>query len=151
MGKEYLHWNIRGLNDKNRRKGKVDKVISLIQNPKKIVLLNLQETHISTREDIPKTFFEYKHIFNIVSSLATPADKGSGIILLVNKSEEITSQIEILKGRILILSLKNNATGNFTTVISFYGKSTNKRFTWESQMNNIKIILNQTTYKTLYG
>ena len=121
MGKEYIHWNIRGLNDKGRRKNKVDKKISLIQNPKKIVVVNLQETHLSSSEDIPKKILEYKRIFHMVPSFAPLSDKGSGIFLLINKSEEIVSEIEILKGRILILSLKNHATGNISTIISFYG------------------------------
>ena len=126
MGKEYIHWNIRGLNDKGRRKNKVDKIISLIQNPKKIVVVNLQETHLSSSEDIPKKILEYKHIFHIVPSFAPLSDKGSGIILLINKSEEIVSEIEILKGRIHILSLKNQATCNISTIFCTEYQPSNK-------------------------
>lgn len=46
MGDDYLQWNIRGLKDEVGRKGKVDKVLHLIENPSKIKILNIQETHL---------------------------------------------------------------------------------------------------------
>ena len=110
MGKEYIHWNIRGLSDKVRRKGKVDRIISLLQNPKELILINLQETHLLTSNDIPYKLSEFKHVFHIVSSFASISDKGSGILMLINKSEIIMSQMELLKGRFLILVLKNQST-----------------------------------------
>ena len=92
MGGEYIHWNVRGINDKSRRSGKINKIISLLQKPKGTELINLQETHLQTNEDIPQKFFEYKHLFHIIPSFASPQDSGSGILIFVNKAEEIILQ-----------------------------------------------------------
>ena len=59
MGEEYIHWNVRGLNDKLRRKGKVSKIISLLQKPQDTILVNIQETRLQSEEDIPPKFFEH--------------------------------------------------------------------------------------------
>ena len=138
MGKEFIHWNIRGINDKLRRKDKVDKILSLLQNPKKTALINLQETHLLSSEDIPKKLLEYKHIFHIIPSFASPADRGAGILLLINKSEEIISNIELIKGRILIIGLKNSATNQNSTIISFYGKSSNNNNIWVDHFKKVE-------------
>ena len=87
MGGEYIHWNVRGINDKSRRSGKINKIISLLQKPKGTELINLQETHLQTNEDIPQKFFEYKHLFHIIPSFASPQDGGSGILILLIKQK----------------------------------------------------------------
>ena len=138
MGKDFIHWNIRGLNDKIRRKDKVDKILTLLQNPKNTTLINLQETHLLTSEDIPNKLLEYKHIFHVIPSFASPADRGAGILLLVNKSEEIISNIELVKGRILIIGLKNSATNQTLTIISFYGKSSNSNNIWVDHFKRVE-------------
>ena len=132
MGEEYIHWNVRGLNDKLRRKGKVSKIISLLQKPQDTIVVNIQETRLQSNEDIPPKFYEHKHLYHIISSFSNPADSGSGILIFVNKTEDIILQHELVKGRILILQLNNKATNEVKTIISLYGKSTNDRETWSN-------------------
>jgi hypothetical protein len=150
MGEEYIHWNVRGINDKLRRKGKVSKIISLIQKPQDTVLINLQETHLQSNEDIPPKFFEYKHLYHIIPSHATPTDIGSGILMFVNKREEIIFQEELVKGRILILKISNIATKEIKTIVSFYGKSTNDRMTWSNQFSMIKNSITNNNLENIY-
>ena len=150
MGEEYIHWNVRGINDKLRRNAKVSKIISLIQRPQDTVLINLQETHLQSNDDIPPKFFEYKHLYHIIPSFATPVDSGSGILIFVNKTEEIVFREELLQGRILILKLRNNTTKEIKTIISLYGKSTNDRMTWSEQFGRIKDFITNNNLENIY-
>ena len=150
MGEEYIHWNVRGINDKLRRKGKVSKIISLIQKTQDTVLINLQETHLQSNEDIPPKFFEYKHLYHIIPSHATPTDIGSGILMFVNKREEIIFQEDLVKGRILILKISNIATKEIKTIVSFYGKSTNDRMTWSNQFSMITNSITNNNLENIY-
>ena len=137
MGGEYIHWNVRGINDKSRRSGKINKIISLLQKPKGTELINLQETHLQSNDDIPQKFFEYKHLYHIIPSFASPQDSGLGILIFVNKAEEIILQKELVKGRIIILKIRNTVTKEIKSIISIYGKSTNDRKTWSEQFSMI--------------
>ena len=48
MGEEYIHWNVRGINDKIRRKEKVSKIISLLQRPQdKVLINNIFKMHVT--------------------------------------------------------------------------------------------------------
>ena len=77
-GDEYIQWNVRGISDKVRRKAKLQKIESLVDNASKIKILNLQETHLMTEEDVPPSFKKLKHIFHIIQSFAPLNDRGSG-------------------------------------------------------------------------
>ena len=150
MGEEYIHWNVRGINDKLRRKGKVSKIISLLQKPQDTVLINLQETHLQSNEDIPPKFYEYKHLYHIIPSFASPGDSGSGILIFVNKREEVILREELVKGRIVILKICNCATKEIKTIISIYGKSTNDKRTWSEQFNKINDYIIDNNLENIY-
>ena len=98
-GEEYVHWNVRGIADKARRKAKIQKIESILEKVSKIKILNLQETHLCTEEDEPPSFKKLKHIFHIVHSYAPVSDRGAGICMFVNKTEHIMIQEELLHCR----------------------------------------------------
>ena len=150
MDGEYIHWNVRGINDKSRRSGKINKIVSLLQKPQVTALINLQETHLQTNEDIPQKFLEYKHLFHIIPSFASIQDSGSGILIFVNKTEEIILQKELVKGRIVILKTRNTVTKEIKSIISLYGKSTNDRKTWSEQFSMIMQFAINNDLKNLY-
>lgn len=55
MAGEILHWNINGLKCKRspNYKAKLDRIKSFLDNEKTLVL-NIQETHISSETELPK-------------------------------------------------------------------------------------------------
>ena len=64
-GSDFLQWNIRGLNDKSRRRSKVDKIISILENANRLNFLNIQETHLRSNDDEPSQFRNFRHIYHI--------------------------------------------------------------------------------------
>ena len=137
-GDEYYQCNIRGLADKVRRKPKIDKIESLLEKPNTLKILNIQETHITSIVDEPPSFKKFKHIFHIIHSFAPLNDRGAGICIFVNKTENIMIQEELLQGRLLYLSVKNIATEEIRNIFSFYGKSKNTPNEWANHINMIK-------------
>ena len=108
-GDDYLQWNVRGISDKLRRKAKIQKIENILENASKIKILNLQETHLMSEEDEPPSFKKLKHIFHIVHSFAPLTDRGAGICIFVNKTENIMIQEVLLEGRLIYLKLENKA------------------------------------------
>ena len=143
-GDEYIQWNVRGISDKVRRKAKLLKIESLVDNASEIKILNLQETHLMIEEDVPPSFKKLKHIFHIVQSFAPLTDRGAGICIFVNKTENIMIQEELLKGRLVYLKLQNKASEECKNIFSFYGRSRNNLTEWRSHIDMIrsKITLN---------
>ena len=141
-GEEYVHWNVRGIADKARRKAKIQKIESILEKVSKIKILNLQETHLCTEEDEPPSFKKLKHIFHIVHSYAPKSDRGAGICMFVNKTENIMIQEELLEGRLVYLKLENKACEEVKNIFSFYGKSKNNLADWATQINLIKTKIN---------
>jgi exonuclease III len=137
-GDEYSQYNIRGIADKLRRKPKIDKLESLLEKPNTIKLLNIQETHLTSIEDEPPSFKKFKHIFHIIHSFAPLNDRGSGICIFLNKTENIMIQEDLLQGRLLYLSVKNIASEEIRNIFSFYGKSKNTSNEWANHINMIK-------------
>jgi len=113
-------------------------------------LINLQETHLQSNEDIPQKFFEYKHIFHIIPSFASPQDSGSGILIFVNKVEDIIIQKKLVKGRIVILKIRNIVTKEIKTIISLYGKSTNDKNIWSEQFRMIRQFVIDNELENIY-
>ena len=137
-GDEYIQWNVRGIADKVRRKAKIQKIESILEQASKVKILNLQETHLSLQEDEPPSFKKLKHIYHIVHSFAPINDRGAGICIFVNKTENIVIQEELLEGRLVYLSLKSEASEESKNIFSFYGKSRNNITEWTSHINLIR-------------
>ena len=142
-GEEYVQWNVRGISDKARRKNKLQKIENILEKVSKIKILNLQETHLTSEQDEPPSFKKLKHIFHIVHSYAPLNDRGAGICIFVNKTENIMIQEELLEGRLIYLKLENNASKEVKNIFSFYGKSKNNLAEWTFHINLIKSKINQ--------
>jgi len=142
-GDDYIQWNIRGIADKARRKQKIQKVDNILDKVSQIKILNLQETHLISEEDEPPSFKKLKHIFHIVHSFAPLNDRGAGICMFVNKTENIMIQEELLEGKLIYLKLENNASKEVKNIFSFYGKSKNNLAEWTFHINLIKSKINQ--------
>ena len=138
MASELVHWNIRGILDKSSRKNKVTQIISFLENSCKTVVVNVQETHLKSESDLPLELLDYKNIYHIISTFASDTDRGSGITMFINKTEEITKTIYLLEGRLLLVTIKNKVSGETRNIFSFYGKSKNNRSEWSSHINKIK-------------
>ena len=116
-----LQWNIRGLKSNSFHKTK--KCIAKLENVQSTLLFNLQETHLRCDEEIPKKLKNMDHLYHILSTHATEDDKGAGILLFVNKTEEIIDTEILYPGRLLFAKIRNRTTSQTKNVFSFYGKS----------------------------
>ena len=124
-GEENIQWNLRGIADKTGRKANIQKIESILDKVSRIKILNLQETHLTSEIDEPPSFKKLKHIFHIVHSFASINDRGAGICIFVNKTENIMIQEELLGGRLVYLRLQNKASEEIKNIFSFHGKSKN--------------------------
>ena len=82
-----LHWNVRGL--KTAQTDKLKKCCDVLDNVSSVQIFNLQETHLSSDSEIPNRLLNYSHLYHIVSSHANNNDKGAGILMFINKTEDI--------------------------------------------------------------
>ena len=121
MMAELIHINIRGLKVFN--KAKIDKCCYILENVQSVLVLNIQETHLTCDADIPQKFSRYSHLYHFITSHACDADKGAGIIMLVNKTEEILETKSYVQGRLLYVKVKNKVSDTVCNIFSFYGKS----------------------------
>ena len=142
-GSDFLQWNIRGLNDKSRRKNKVDKIINILENATRLNILNIQETHLQTTDDEPSSFKNFSHIYTIIHSFAPLDDRGAGICLFVNKTDDILISETLIQGRLVYVKIKNLATNEVKNVFSYYGKSTNRPETWRQNFEQIGMKIRQ--------
>ena len=138
MGDDYLQWNIRGLLDRNRRHDKVEKVVSFLEKPCNLKILNIQETHLITTEDEPSAFRNFEHLFHIIHNHATPDDRSAGICIFINKTEDILLQQNLIEGRLTYLKLKNSATEEVKNIFSYYGKSRSTGQEWTCSFQKIQ-------------
>jgi len=116
-----IHWNVKGLKVINFEK--VKKCCSMLEQVQNVLFLNLHETHLISDNDIPKKLLNYSHIYTTISSHAREDDKGAGILIFINKTEEIVDSEEIFPGRLLFVKIKNKASGLERNIFSFYAKS----------------------------
>ena len=91
-----------------------------------------------SEEDEPPSFKKLKHIFHIVHSFAPLTDRGAGICIFVNKTENIMIQEVLLEGRLIYLKLENKASEVVRNIFSFYGKSKNTSREWATHINLIR-------------
>ena len=85
--------------------------------------LNIQETRLQNKNEIPKDFTHLEHLYNIVFCGTDETDPGAGILFFVEKTEDILIEKSIVKGRILYIQTAKFLTGNIFNIFSFYGKS----------------------------
>ena len=116
-----IHWNVKGLKVVNYEK--VKKCCSILEQAQNVLFLNLQETHLECDNDIPRKLLNFSHLYHLVSSHANEDDRGAGILLFINKTEEILSTENIFPGRLLYAKTRNKATGIERNIFSFYAKS----------------------------
>lgn len=118
---ETIQWNIRGLKTQNYFK--IKKCMFILEQVQNTIIFNLQETRLQNDSDIPKALKNYKHLYHIIGSHAKNDDKGAGILMFVNKTEEILESEEICPGRLIYLKIQNKVTLEQKNIFSFYGKS----------------------------
>ena len=77
---EILHFNIKGVKDKTNinYKEKVETVQKMLYNVQNTMVLNLQETHLSSKEQLPNGWTQFDHVYHICSTFATNEDRFGG-------------------------------------------------------------------------
>ena len=116
-------WNVRGLKVGSNSFFKVKKCISILEDVSKTTVLSIQETHLTSDEEIPRKLQNFNHLYHIISSHACHNDKGAGIVMFINKTEELIESEELFQGRLLYAKIQNKATSECKHVFSFYGRS----------------------------
>ena len=94
------HWNIRGLNSPSSSFQKVKK-LTTIGRCSKLSVLNVQETHLLNDNEIPQRLKNFDHLYHILPSHACQNDKGAGILIFINKTEDIIETEELAPGRLV--------------------------------------------------
>ena len=136
-GSEIVQWNVRGLNSETRNNNKFDKIVSMLENVTRLKILNLQETHLPSTDQEPSPFRNFRHLYHIIHACAPQDDRGSGICIFINKTENILINEILLHGRLVYIQLECSTTKIVTNVFSYYGKSTNTAEQW---LHNFEII-----------
>ena len=116
-------WNIRGIKVSSNSFHKVKKCISILENVQKTNILSIQETHLTSNDEIPKRLLNFNHLYHILPSHAPVNDKGAGIILFINKTEELIESAELVPGRLVYAKIQNKITSEIRNIFSFYAKS----------------------------
>ena len=132
-----LHWNVRGLKVLSNSYSKVKKCVSKLENVRQTFVFNIQETHLRNDEEIPAKFKDYSHLYHIISAHATEEDKGAGILLFINKTEEILGSETLYPGRLLYVKTKNISTNETRNIFSIYAKSHTSKQEIKSIMSKI--------------
>ena len=83
MAGDIFHWNINGLKCKNspNYKEKVNTLTSLLENTHSTLILNVQETHIPSKDDLPNFVSLYNQIYNVETTFSREDDSYSGILI----------------------------------------------------------------------
>ena len=120
---DIIQWNIRSLKVESKSFFKIKKCTEKLEDLAKTNILSIQETHLLSDDEIPKRLKNFDHLYHIKASHATPTDKGAGIILFINKTEEVLNSDEISPGRLIYIKIKNKITDDIRNIFSFYAKS----------------------------
>ena len=120
-----IHWNIKGLKTRQNHnfQEKVSIISDLLSKIQSTTVLNLQETHLTEENEIPQTWLNFRHIYHIISTWATPEDRFAGITIFINKTFEIVETIEIIKGRAIFIKVKSKDSYIIFNLFSIYGKA----------------------------
>ena len=114
-----IQWNIRGLKIVSNSFFKIKKCISKLEDVQKTNILSIQETHLTSNDEILKSLLNFDHLYHILSSHASENDKGAGIILFINKTE-IDSEV-LFPCRLLYAKIQYKVASEIRNI--FYGKS----------------------------
>ena len=145
-----VSWNIRGLKNtrnKNYTK-KVNKIKTELEEVGQLKILCLQETHLQSENEIPQAWQEYKHLYHILSTNANEDDKYAGILLFINKTEDVLICDSLMEGRILYAKIENKVTKEEKNIFAFYGISGNKAKNKQG-VELLKIIKNKVEQESL--
>ena len=85
---ELIQMNIRGIKTESQRKEKVSLTLNFLDKHN-LKFLNIQETRLQNKNEIPKDFTHLEHLYNIVFCGTDETDPGAGILFFVKKTEEI--------------------------------------------------------------
>ena len=141
-------WNIRGLKVGSNSFFKVRKCVLKLEDVQKTNILSIQETHLKTDDQIPNKLKNFGHLYHILSTHAPENDNGAGIILFINKTEELIEQEELYPGRLLYAKIQNKVTSEVRNIFSFYAKS---KATKIEIKNIMSTILNKVKNNNLSG
>ena len=141
-------WNIRGLKVGSNSFFKVRKCVLKLEDVQKTNILSIQETHLKTDDRIPNKLKHFGHLYHILSTHAPENDNGAGIILFINKTEELIEQEELYPGRLLYAKIQNKVTSEIRNIFSFYAKS---KATKIEIKNIMSTILNKVKNNNLSG
>ena len=114
----FFQWNIRGLVLKNEKK--IWKIKHELEQVHDNTIISIQETHLQNENQIPREWRDYDHR---IFSGAPYNDKGSGIILYINKTENLLKSEILIEGRVIYAQIENDLTKDIKNIFAFYGKS----------------------------
>ena len=94
-----------------------------MENVLKNNIFNVRETHLTSHDEISKKLKNFDHLYHILATHATPEDKRAGILLFINKTENLLKSEELHTGRRLYAQTQNKITNDIKNIFSFYAKS----------------------------
>ena len=103
---DIIQCNIKGLKTVALRENKTELICKILTNTKTYIL-NLQETRLQNRNEIPKKWLNFQHLFHILLCNATAEDPGSGLLIFIRKTYEILENNTVIPGRLFHIKLRN--------------------------------------------
>ena len=139
---QILTWNIRGIRNTkiDQGKRKVNKIKHELEQVNQLKILCLQETHLRNESEIPFEWNKYKQLYHFLFTGATQNDNYAGIVLFVNKTENILHHEVLFEGRILYTEIENKVTKEHKNIFAFYGKSKGKK---EEKKHLLQLIMDK--------
>ena len=127
MAGEIFQWDINGFKCKRSPTyiEKIDTIRSILENNNSTLMLNIQETHIPSENELPKLLTFYKHIYHFEKTFSRNEDPYSGILICIRKTEEIISTEILEKGRLIYIKIQNIANKEIYNIFSIYCNSSN--------------------------
>ena len=121
MGDDIYHWNINGLKCKRspNYSAKINQINSILESGA-TSFLNLQETHISSENELPNFMTTYSHLFAFEITFSSSGDVSSGIIVCVRKTDTIIHSEVLENGRLIYIKTKNEASNTYKHLFSIY-------------------------------
>ena len=145
---DLIQCNIKGLKTVALRENKIELICKILTNTKTNIL-NLQETRLKNKKEIPKKWLNFQHLFHILLCNATEEDPGSGILIFIRKTYEILENNTVIPGRLFHIKLKNLISEEEMNFVSFYGKSNIGNFSAKQILDKFETCLNNITNQNL--
>ena len=126
MGGELVHWNLRGIKSKanSNYSKKVSIITNLLNKPQSSMVINLQETHLNSCNELPKEWVNFSHVYRIISTFATDTDRFGGITCFINKLWDVLKIDVLLEGRAQRIKCQIKASSEIVNIVSIYGTAT---------------------------